>query len=212
MQRYLHKAEQFLTKIDSFRDKILFRFIKPHWPRKITPNHISYLRAVIGVALFIMLFFLGIENKTLVMSLFCIGILTDFIDGPVARGTNRVTEFGAVLDPVADRFLLVPIAVYALFFRYKWLLLVLFLSEVIGAATSIYYKSKEVYLESSIFGKVKMTLLSVAFVSILITWPYAPPQFFIYLLWLAVPFSVLGSAAKILELKNKANEKEVKNL
>ena len=128
MKTIVYRLQFFLEHIDSYRDKLLFLFTKPCWPRKIIPNHISYVRVAIGIALFIMLFFFKIEDKVLVMSLFCIGVLTDFIDGPVARGTNKVTEFGATLDPVADRILLIPIAVYALFSQHKWLLLALFLN------------------------------------------------------------------------------------
>jgi len=201
VKKYIRDLEYFLENIDQYKDKILFLFIKPYWPRKIIPNHISYVRVAIGIALFIMLFFFGIEDKILVMSLFCIGVLTDFLDGPVARGTNKVTEFGAMLDSTADRILLIPVAVYALFHNYKWLLLVLFLTEVLGAVISLYYKSKEIYLESNIFGKIKMVMMSIAFIAILLNWPAAPNQTFIYLLWLSIPFSVLGAFTRILEIK-----------
>jgi len=202
--KIISDLENFLEWLDSFRDRILFIAIKPYWPRRIGPNWVSFLRVAIGIALFVMLFFFGVENKVLVMILFCVGVITDFIDGPIARGTDKVTEFGAILDPVADRILLVPIAVYALFFQYKWLLLVLFFTEVFGAAASLHFKSKEIYLESSIFGKIKMAFVSIAFIAILITWPAPPPQLFIYALWSAVPLTLLGALAKILELKNKA--------
>ena len=94
----LNKTKSFLENLDSYRDKALFLFIKPYWPKSITPNHVTYVRVVIGIVLIILLFFLGIEDKTLIVTLFAIGLLTDFIDGPVARGTNRVTELGAMLD------------------------------------------------------------------------------------------------------------------
>lgn len=203
MNRSISQLQAFLENLDSYRDKFLFLFIKPHWPKIITPNHISYVRVAIGITLLIALFFFGIEDKILVMTLFCIGLFTDFIDGPVARGTNKVTEFGASLDPVADRILIIPIAVYALFFTHKWLLLALLVTEIISAFVSLYYKSKEVYLESNIFGKIKMVILSIAFVAILITWPLSPPDIFIYLLWLSIPTTMLASFARILELKNK---------
>ena len=39
-------------------------------------------------------------------SLFLIAALTDLFDGAIARGTNRVTDFGKFLDPVADKMLI----------------------------------------------------------------------------------------------------------
>ncbi len=201
MKRFFDDLKFFLEKMDHYRDEFLFLFIKPYWPRKIIPNHISYLRVVIGVLLFVLLFFFGTENKFLIISLFCVGVLTDLFDGSVARGLNKVTEFGAMLDSTADRILIFPIAVYSLFKFQKWLLLVLILVEIANALASIYYKSKEIYLESNIFGKTKMVLLSVVFVIILIVWPHAPSQLFIYGLWLTIPFSFLSIFTRIAELK-----------
>lgn len=212
MNSFVKDLQFFLEKIDYYRNEIMYRFIKPCWPKIITPNHITWVRVIIGIALFVMLFFLGIENKTLIISLFLIGALTDFIDGPVARGTNRVTEFGAMLDSTADRILLIPIAVYSLFGHYKYLLMVLILMEIANALSSIYYKSKEIYLESNIFGKTKMVLFCVVFIVILVVWPETPSTFFIYMLWLTVPFTLLSALTRILELKAKEYAKiKVKN-
>lgn len=211
MQKALDNLTVFLEKIDHYRDELLFLFIKPYWPRKIIPNYVTAIRIVIGVALFVLLFFFGIENKALIVSLFVIGAISDFIDGPIARGTNKVTELGAMLDATADKMLIIPIAFYALFHMHKWLLLILILTEVINAIASIFYKSKEIYLESNIFGKIKMTMLSIVFIVILIIWPNPPALIFIDVIWLSLPFSFLSIFARILELKNKGYVK-LKNI
>jgi phosphatidylglycerophosphate synthase len=208
MQKQINSLRTFLENIDSYRDKLLFIFIKPYWPRKISPNHVTYVRAIIGLILFILLFFFGITDKALILSLFFIGVITDFIDGPVARGTNRVTEFGAMLDSTTDRLLLAPIAVYALFSFHKWLLLTLFIVELLNGVTSMHYKSKEIYLESNIFGKIKMVLMSIAFIAILLVWPLDVPSFFVLMLWFTILFSFLSALNMILELKSKQSAYE----
>lgn len=212
MKNFLGDLQCFLEKLDHYRDELLFLFIKPYWPRKITPNQITWVRVIIGGILFILLFFLGIENRLLIISLFCVGVLTDLFDGSVARGLNKVTEFGAMLDSTADRILLVPIAVYSLYQNEKWLLLALIFMEVINALTSIFYKSKEIYLESNIFGKTKMVLQSVVFIVILIIWPKIPAEFFIDMLWLSIIFGILSIFSRLLELKGKINAKLFKNI
>lgn len=213
MKQLIYKFQYFLEHIDSYRDRALFLFIKPYWPMAITPNHITYVRVLIGVTLFSLLFFLNIENKTLILSLFAFGVITDFIDGPVARGTNRVTEFGAMLDSTADRIILLPIAIYALLKIHKWLLLILIILEIANALVSIYYKSREIYLESNIFGKTKMVLMSIVFIVILLIWPTPPHQFFVYMLWLTIPFTLLSALVRILELKSKKpNAAQPKNI
>ena len=203
MKKFLDDLKIFLERIDHYRDELLFLFIKPCWPRKVSPNQITYVRVAVGLLLFILLFFFHIENKFLIISLFCIGVLTDFFDGSVARGLNKVTEFGAMLDSTADRILILPIAVYSLYESQKWLLLFLLLTEVINALASMFYKSKEIYLESNIFGKTKMVLLSLVFIVVLIVWPNAPSIFFIDALWISLIFSFLSIFTRILELKSK---------
>lgn len=200
MNRFLEDLKLFLEKLDHYRDKILFVFIKPYWPKQITPNIITTVRIIIGIALFILLFFFGIEDKTLIISLFFFGVLTDILDGSVARGKNMVTELGAMLDPVADRIIIITIAVYSLFEHYKWLLLALLLAETINFFVSIYHINKKIYIGSNIFGKTKMVMQSLVFVAILVVWPNPPSQFFIVLLWISVGFTFLSIISKALEV------------
>lgn len=192
--------KRFLERLDYWRNEFLYFFIKPYWPKRILPNYITYIRVVIAIALFTLIFFFKIEDKALIVSLFSVGLLTDLIDGPVARGLGNVTEYGAMLDSTADRILLLPIAIYSLFKPHKWLLLVLLIMEIFNAMVSLFYKSKEIYLESNIFGKTKMVVMSVVFVVILYVWPYSPPDFFIYLLWLTIPCTLLSMVNRLAEL------------
>jgi len=203
IKTFLDDFKDFLEKIDHYRDEFLFLFIKPYWPKKISPNQLTYARVVIGLLLFILLFFFGIENKFLIISLFCVGALTDLFDGSVARGLNKITGLGTMLDPIADRVLIVPIAVYSLYGDQKWLLLLLLLAEVAGALVSLFYKSKEERVNINIFGKTKMVLLSIVFAALLIVWPNAPSIFFIDILWISLIFSLLSIFTRILELKSK---------
>ena len=207
IKSFIDDLQIFLEKIDSYRDKLLFLFIKPYWPRKISPNQITWIRVVLGVFLFIFLFWLGDDNKAIVISCFCVGVFTDLIDGPVARGTNRVTEFGAMLDSTADRIIILPIAFYGLFPHHKWILLALLLTEIVNAMVSIFYKSKEIYLESNIYGKTKMVLVSVVFIAILVFWPNEPPSIFIDALWVSIIFSFLSIFIKTVELNEKGHIK-----
>ena len=96
--KLLDQTQKLLEKLDHLRDETLFLFIKPYWPRKITPNMITWVRVAAGLLLFVSLFFFSFDGKIFVISVFCIGVLTDLFDGSVARGINMVTEFGAMLD------------------------------------------------------------------------------------------------------------------
>jgi phosphatidylglycerophosphate synthase len=199
----IDNLKRFLEKIDHYRDEVLFVFIKPFWPKKIIPNHLTYIRVIIGLLLFILLFFFSIENKLLIVSLFCIGALTDLFDGSVARGLDKVTEFGTMLDPIADRILILPIAIYSLYQSEKWLLLFFLLAEGIGALVSIFHKSREASVSPNIFGKTKMVLISLVFIAILEAWPDTPNIFFIDMIWVSLIFSFLSIFTRVLELNKK---------
>lgn len=204
--KILDNFGNFLEKIDRYRDELLFLFIKPCWPKSITPNHITYVRIVMGTALFFMLFFFGIENKIIMILLFGIGALTDLFDGSVARGLNKVTDFGATLDIIADRILVLPIAVYSLYQSEKWLLFALLIFEFIGAIIAAFHESRQKYVVN-IFAKTKMVLWVVVFVAILVVWPDPIPLFFVYVLCISLVFSFLSIITRI-----KTYEAQSKNL
>ncbi len=201
MKDFLYDIKLFLEKIDGARDKILFIFIKPYWPRRILPNHLTVVRIIIGLSLFIFLFYFKNTSELFIISLFCVGALTDMLDGSVARGLHEETKLGAILDSVADRILIIPIAVYSLFTLHRWLFLLLILLEVINALLSVYAQGKNIFIKSNIFGKIKMVLQSVVFGAILIFWPRPPNMFFIDLLWISMYFIIISIFFKILELQ-----------
>ena len=203
MINLLDKFQKGLEKLDHWRDEILFSFIKPLWPRFITPNIITYARIIIGVALFILLFFLKIEDQGMIIMLFCVGVITDLLDGSVARGLNKVTEFGTMLDPVADRILILPIAVYGLYQSQKWVLLSLIAIEIVGSLIALYHKSKEQHVVQNIFGKTKMVIYSVVFAEILIRWPNGPSAIFEDALLASIFFAILSISVRIIELNKK---------
>ena len=108
-----------------------------------------------------------------------------------------------MLDPVADRILILPIAIYSLYADHKWLLLIMLLAELAGAWISMFEKSKESNVKPNIFGKTKMVLWSLVFVAVLIAWPNVPDIFFIDIIWISLIFSFLSILVKFMELNKK---------
>lgn len=69
------------------------------------PNLISLLRIVMAI---IVLWLLIIFKQFIFAAcILAMAGITDFLDGYIARHTNSVSELGKVLDPVADRVLLI---------------------------------------------------------------------------------------------------------
>lgn len=63
------------------------------------PNLLSFYRLL---AIPFIIWSLLSEQRTLFITLICINLLTDILDGLIARAFNLCTEFGARLDSLAD--------------------------------------------------------------------------------------------------------------
>ena len=71
------------------------------------PNALSILRLA-SVPVFLWLFLTDRENAAVI--LYAVGAWTDFFDGVIARRFNQVSEIGKLLDPLADRVLIIALA------------------------------------------------------------------------------------------------------
>ncbi len=73
------------------------------------PTLLTWAR-IVSIPLIVGLFYLNIEpgmQNLLATVLFIVFALTDWADGYLARRLNQTSAFGAFLDPVADKFLVV---------------------------------------------------------------------------------------------------------
>ena len=67
-------------------------------------NLITLIRIVFAPLIFLFLFF---ENYLLCISLFFIAGLTDYFDGYLARKYSAESLLGEILDPIADKIIVV---------------------------------------------------------------------------------------------------------
>lgn len=74
--------------------------LEPNWLN--IPNLVSFLRLLL-VPVFIGLF--SAKRLDAALWVFAVGMLTDWVDGLLARRLNQKTSLGAVLDPVADKLM-----------------------------------------------------------------------------------------------------------
>ena len=97
------------------------------------PNKITLSR--IGLA-FVFMFFLlspGIMAKYLALLTFAIASLTDFLDGYLARKRNLENDFGRLMDPIADKILI--LVAFLAFVEMKvipgWMVVIVIFRELI---------------------------------------------------------------------------------
>ncbi|CAC9640855.1 CDP-alcohol phosphatidyltransferase family protein [bacterium endosymbiont of Bathymodiolus sp. 5 South] len=93
------------------------------------PNALSILRIILTVPVVLTLLN---EDFFLAMMLFFIAGITDALDGWVAKRYSCQTRLGSILDPVADKLLLVSsfIALSIIGLLPLWLLLLIFLRDL----------------------------------------------------------------------------------
>lgn len=68
-------------------------------------NFFTFLRMFLAPIIFICI--INPSLQTLAIVLFIIASLTDYLDGYFARKTNNVSVLGEVIDPIADKILIV---------------------------------------------------------------------------------------------------------
>ncbi|HEU5219496.1 MAG TPA: CDP-alcohol phosphatidyltransferase family protein, partial [Gemmatimonadales bacterium] len=70
------------------------------------PNILTVARIAITPVIALLPFIEGYWPKVICLVIFIAASVTDVIDGRLARRHNQVTDFGAALDPIADKLLL----------------------------------------------------------------------------------------------------------
>jgi len=95
------------------------------------PNALTILRIVL-IPVLVVVFYLPFKNHLLVAAgIFAFASITDWFDGYLARRLGQMTAFGAFLDPVADK-LMVVLALVLLVERHDTLMFTLAACVIIG--------------------------------------------------------------------------------
>ncbi|MBU1121417.1 MAG: CDP-diacylglycerol--glycerol-3-phosphate 3-phosphatidyltransferase [Candidatus Omnitrophota bacterium] len=103
--------------------------------------------------------------------IFIIASITDFLDGYLARKKNLISDLGKLLDPIADKILI--IGVFLAFLQVgiinAWMVSVIMLREFIITGLRFYGLSKGIVLEAQTLGKHKTVSQIIGIVLIFIT-------------------------------------------
>lgn len=120
------------------------------------PNLITFFRLCL-IPIFIFIFFSGIYNSLLFsIIIFLIAGASDVLDGYIARKYNLVTKIGIVLDPLADKLMLLTVLSCLTLENYIPLLVVVIVAvkELFMILSGIFLYKKGVVIPSNIIGKV----------------------------------------------------------
>jgi CDP-diacylglycerol---glycerol-3-phosphate 3-phosphatidyltransferase len=141
-------------------EKILVENIVPFIPGAVKPNHLTLFRIIMSPAVG---WFLYVEQFLWGGLLFMFLVVTDIIDGVLARSRNKVSRWGGIYDPFADK-LLIGIVAFVLVTKYIsiWLGWAIIVVEIILLVQGAYAGYRlNLNIQPSKWGKTKMVLQSV---------------------------------------------------
>lgn len=121
--------------------------------------------------------------------------LTDILDGYIARKFNFITNFGKLIDPLADKAtqisILTTLALKGIV--PVWIIIVIFIKELVLIAGASFLYGKELVVSSKWFGKLATILFYIAIVSsLLIRYFNIDFSFDTYLYYLALLMTIFS--------------------
>jgi CDP-diacylglycerol--glycerol-3-phosphate 3-phosphatidyltransferase len=135
-------------------DRILARTLLRSVPAWVTPNQVTILRVFLTLPIAVAL---ATDRYVLAMALFVVAAVTDTVDGSLARTRKRITEWGIVFDPIADK-LLIGVALFFIVLRHVNAILgVALLAVEAGLIVGGWMRKRRgIILPSNQWGKLKM--------------------------------------------------------
>ena len=131
---------------------------------EILPNVLTVVRIIlvpVFIALMIAQFLQGTVTLLIIaLVVFCVAAYTDHLDGKLARRWGVVSDFGKLVDPIADKALMISAFVLLSLFQnlWWWFTAVVILREVAVTLLRMYLLRSGVVLPASKGGKIKTSL------------------------------------------------------
>jgi CDP-diacylglycerol--glycerol-3-phosphate 3-phosphatidyltransferase len=135
------------------------------------PNKLTALRFVLTVAFLAVMFSQLAYRETIALILFCAAGVTDFLDGSLARRYKLITNFGILMDPLADKIMVCSafIAFVGLDWLPAWMAVVVVARELAITGLRLLAASKNVVLAAEGYGKHK-TITQITAVIAIFVW------------------------------------------
>lgn len=179
------------------------------------PNKLTVSRFGLTVVFLWAMFSRFEFNDTLALIFFCLAGISDFLDGRIARSRNLITNFGKLMDPLADKIMTcsafiafvesthmnpnAPVQVGA------WMVVVIVGRELAITGLRLLAASKNIVLAAERYGKHKTISQIVCIIALLVVdacqeWPMAlrdlftpwVPTFAEVMLWVTVVLTAMS--------------------
>ncbi|TMK40044.1 MAG: CDP-diacylglycerol--glycerol-3-phosphate 3-phosphatidyltransferase [Actinobacteria bacterium] len=175
------------------------------------PNLLTVVRILLVPVLVVALLENTTEADLLAAVVFAVASITDVLDGYLARARNWVTTFGKLMDPVADKLLVVA-ALLALVDRHKlmaWVAMVIIAREFAVTATRLAATQSGVVVAAKFSGKIK-TAIQVATIFLLIAVSGSRPLWLDVLVYAMVVVTVVSGVDYFFGLRRQLGQAQAR--
>ena len=130
------------------------------------PNKLTFIRLVLAIPFIYFLqesgnvsAHLSLTYRLIAFAIFVIASLTDFFDGYLARKYNLVTDFGKLMDPLADKILVISALVLFVELKYipAWMSIIVIAREFLISGIRMLAAAKGEVIPAGKLGKYKTT-------------------------------------------------------
>lgn len=153
------------------------------------PNALAFLRIVFAPLLFFLLThsFEGIHQSWInyfAALTFSLAALSDFFDGYIARTWEQITKLGSILDPLADKMLILAAFIGLLIMDRvnEWIIYIILVREFFITGFRVVMISENLDISASFAGKLKTGFQMVAIGFLIMEWPFAQILLYIALI------------------------------
>lgn len=138
------------------------------------PNKLTLSRFVLTLGFLGFMFSEMPYHESLALLFFCIASFTDFLDGKIARDRKLITNFGILMDPLADKILVCSafIAFVERSWMPAWMVVIIVARELAITGLRLLAASKNVVLAAERYGKHKTISQITAIIAILVLHSY----------------------------------------
>lgn len=173
------------------------------------PNVLTVLRILLVPVLVVALLDETPNGDLFAAIVFVVASLTDLLDGYLARTRNAITTFGKLMDPIADKLLIVAalVSLVSLGRVAAWVAMVIIAREFAVTASRMAATQQGVVMQASMFGKAK-TCFQIAAVLALIAAGDPTPTWVDALVYVTVAVTVASGADYFFGLRRRLGERD----
>jgi CDP-diacylglycerol--glycerol-3-phosphate 3-phosphatidyltransferase len=175
------------------------------------PNVLTLIRILLVPVLVVALLDETANGDLLAAIVFALASATDAMDGYLARTRNAITTFGKLMDPIADKLLIIAalVALVSLDRLAAWVAMVIIARELTVTVTRMQATQHGVVIASNWWGKAK-TITQVAAIFFLIAIGHPPPAWVDGLVYGMVAITIVSGVDYFFGLRRVLREAEAR--